>query len=61
MSKKKQIKINQINLMAAICAEICEQQGGNVPADHNLFNAIIEGANKIKADLDGMEYTPIKG
>ncbi|MBU2968715.1 hypothetical protein KO527_05055 [Pseudoalteromonas sp. C2R02] len=54
-----QIKIEQIPLMAVVCEEICNQQGGNVPAEPKLMNACIEAANLVKEKLDGFEYQPI--
>ena len=56
----KKIKIEQLPLMAAICKEICKQQGDEVPAAQELMNACIEAANIVKKQLDGFEYQPIK-
>jgi hypothetical protein len=59
MMETKKIKIEQLSLMAAICKEINNQQGGDLPTPPELINACIEAANMVKAKLDNFEYTPV--
>lgn len=53
------LHINQLQLMTAICKEICDQQAQDVPASNELMNTCIEAANMVKEKLDGLSYTPV--